>query len=99
MKIGTLVLRIYGEFPKKDYPQYFIGTMLRYFRKMSDVEPFCKHSRFAFFASAITFEIQLNTVFTISVYKYLKSQLDFHFTEWNFILSLTMHLKGDDFHA
>jgi hypothetical protein len=95
MKIGTLVLRIYGEFPKKDYPQYFISSMLRKLRTVSDEEPFCKHSRFAFFASAITFEVHINTFWTDALYKFLIKELDFHFTEWNFILDLLIHIKGE----
>lgn len=95
MKIGTLIIEVFGELLQKQSIELLQNAMYQNLISVSDKFDF-DYRRFGFFASTLKWIVPLKEFWKNDlIYKTLKKNLDKYFTNWKIEIILTIHEKGD----
>jgi len=94
MKIGTLIIDVYGELLFKQSVEVFISAMYQTLVTVSDKFD-SDYKRFGYFAAQIKFTVPLNIFWkNDTIYKTLITQLNKNFNNWKLEINLNIHEEG-----
>lgn len=94
MKIGNLIIEIYGELLTKQSIETLQSSMYQPLLSVSDKFDF-DYRRFGYFAADLIWVIPLKIFWKNDlIYNTLKKSLDKNFTNWIINITLTIHEKG-----
>jgi len=94
MKIGTLVLNIFGELKFNNSVEHFITSMDPVLLSISDYFD-SDYRRFSFYAAVIKIEVPLKIFWQSNhLYNSLRKNLDYCFTNWTIDINLQITERG-----
>ena len=94
MKIGTLIIEIYGELLKRQSIEILQTSMYQPLKSVSDKFDF-SYKRFGYFAATLYWVVPLKIFWKNDlIYKVLRECLDSGFTNWKIDITLTINEKG-----
>lgn len=99
MKIGTLIIKIYGELLEKQSIQILLNAMHPILNSVSTKFD-SDHKRFGYFATSLIWVAHLKSFWANDhIYTVLKETLNQYFTNWTIDITLTIEEKGGTTHA
>lgn len=95
MRIGTLIIEVYGELLTKQSIEILQTSMYQPLISVSDKFDF-DYKRFGFFAAELIWVVPLHTFWKNDrIYLTLKETLDKNFINWKIDITLLIKEKGD----
>lgn len=95
MKIGNLIIEIYGELLEKQSIEILQNAMYQPLISVSDKFDF-DYKRFGYFAATLIWVVPLKIFWkNDQIYNTLRTNLNKYFINWNVEITLTIHEKGE----